>query len=142
MDKLGSVLSTVETYDDFECRGRNRIASAKLSEHGKGNAVNLRALKLADGRALSHTDVTVAKDFRDGLRESACYHFHNCARPGSDDYHEARIYPDLIKRSSRFDQASSRLPDVPMGRARAGNNRNRYPDPAADTAASNTGAAP
>ena len=43
VDKLGSVLRTVETYDDFECRGRNRVAGAKLSEHGKGNAVDLRA---------------------------------------------------------------------------------------------------
>lgn len=57
MDKLGSVLSTVETYDDFECRGRNRIASAKLSEHGKGNAVDLRIFRLADGRALSLTQM-------------------------------------------------------------------------------------
>ena len=42
-DKLGTALRTVENYDDFECRGRNRVAGAKLSEHGKGNAVDVRA---------------------------------------------------------------------------------------------------
>jgi hypothetical protein len=34
----------------------NRIANAKLSEHGKGNAVDLRAFRLADG-ALSASRV-------------------------------------------------------------------------------------
>ena len=41
-----SPLHTVETYDDFECRGRNRVAGAKLSEHGKGNAIDVRAFTL------------------------------------------------------------------------------------------------
>jgi len=98
VDKLGSVLSTVETYDDFECRGRNRITGAKLSEHGKGNAVDLRAFRLADGRALSLTDVMVAKEFRDDLRKTACHRFTTVLGPGSDGYHETHIHLDLIER--------------------------------------------
>ena len=97
-NKLGSILSTVETYDDFECRGRNRVASGKLSEHGKGDAVDLRSLILADGRALGLTDMTVAKDFRDQLRESACHRFTTVLGPGSDGHHEAHIHLDLIER--------------------------------------------
>src|SRR6185437_2190758 len=61
VEKLGAPLRTVETYDDFECRGRNRVAGAKLSEHGKGNAVDLRAFVLADGRAFELTDVSVPR---------------------------------------------------------------------------------
>jgi hypothetical protein len=102
VDKLGSVLSAVETYDGFECRGRNRIASAKLSEHGKGNAVDLRAFRLADGRALGLTDVTVAKGFRDELRESACHRFTTVLGPGSDGHHEAHIHLDLIERHQGY----------------------------------------
>ncbi|HEY6861913.1 MAG TPA: extensin family protein [Pseudolabrys sp.] len=45
VDKLGSALSAVETYDDFECRGRNRISGVKLGEHSKGNAVDLRPFR-------------------------------------------------------------------------------------------------
>ena len=71
VDKPGAPLRTVETFDDFECRGRNRVAGAKLSEHGKGNAVDLRSFVLADGRSIGLTDVSVAKDFRDGIRDSA-----------------------------------------------------------------------
>ena len=37
-------LRAVENYDDYECRSRNRVAGAKLSEHGKGNAIDVRAL--------------------------------------------------------------------------------------------------
>lgn len=38
----GFTLASVETYDDFSCRGRNRVFGAKLSEHGKGNAVDIQ----------------------------------------------------------------------------------------------------
>src|SRR6185437_11617663 len=34
---LGAKLRSVDNFGDYECRGRNRIAGAKLSEHGKGN---------------------------------------------------------------------------------------------------------
>lgn len=100
--KLGAGLRAVETYDDFECRERNRVNGAKISEHGKGNAVDLRSLHLADGRALGLTDVMVAKGFRDDLRESACDRFTTVLGPGSDGYHEAHIHLDLIERSKGY----------------------------------------
>jgi hypothetical protein len=100
--KFGSVLSAVETYDDFECRGRNRVAGAKLSEHGKGNAVDVRAFVLADGRALGLTDVTVAKEFRNEIRESACHRFTTVLGPGSDSHHEAHIHLDLAERRQGY----------------------------------------
>jgi len=100
--KLGSVLSAVETYDDFECRGRNRIAGAKLSEHGKGNAVDLRSFILADGRALGLTDMAVAKEFRDEIRDRACHRFTTVLGPGSDSYHESHIHLDLAERHNGY----------------------------------------
>jgi hypothetical protein len=100
--KLGAALRAVETYDDFECRGRNRVAGAKLSEHGKGNAVDLRSFVLADGRTVGLTDVAVAKDFRDELRESACHRFTTVLGPGSDGHHEAHIHLDLADRHQGY----------------------------------------
>jgi hypothetical protein len=100
--KLGAALRAVETYDDYECRGRNRVAGAKLSEHGKGNAADLRALVLADGRTVGLTDVTVAKAFREDLRESACHRFTTVLGPGSDGYHEAHIHFDLAERRQGY----------------------------------------
>ena len=96
VEKLGAALRAVETYDSYECRGRNRVPGAKLSEHGKGNAVDLRAFILADGRVVALTDVSVAKDFRDELRESACHRFTTVLGPGSDSAHEFGIYMSTL----------------------------------------------
>ena len=66
---LGDALRSVETFGSYECRGRNSIADAKLSEHGKGNAIDLRTLVLANGRHIEFTDETASKPLRDGLRD-------------------------------------------------------------------------
>lgn len=71
MDKLGSPLRAVENYDSYECRSRNRIPGAKLSEHAHGDAIDVRALDLADGRRLELTDATVDQPLRSDLRETA-----------------------------------------------------------------------
>jgi hypothetical protein len=102
VDRLGAPLRVVETYDDFECRGRNRAAGAKLSEHGKGNAVDLRAFILADGRMLGLTDVSIAKDFREDIRDSACHRFTTVLGPGADPQHESHIHLDLIERKQGY----------------------------------------
>src|SRR5262245_19997827 len=75
VDALGDALRTVDTFGSYECRGRNSVADAKLSEHGKGNAIDLRALVLAGGRHIDLTDETVSKSVRDNLRDSACQRF-------------------------------------------------------------------
>ena len=36
---LGSALRAVENLTSFDCRGRNGVVGAKLSEHGKANAL-------------------------------------------------------------------------------------------------------
>jgi hypothetical protein len=102
VDKLGASLRTVETYDDFECRGRNRVAGAKLSEHGKGNAVDLRSFVLADGRSIGLTDISVSKEFRDEIRDSACHRFTTVLGPGADAQHESHIHLDLIERTQGY----------------------------------------
>jgi len=102
VDKMGASLRTVETYDDFECRGRNRVTGAKLSEHGKGNAVDVRSFVLADGRSLGLTDISVAKDFRDEIRDSACHRFTTVLGPGADAQHESHIHLDLLERTHGY----------------------------------------
>jgi hypothetical protein len=100
--KAGMALRSVATYDDFECRGRNRVLGAKLSEHGKGNAIDIRAFTLADGRSIGLTDMTVAKDLREGLRASACERFTTVLGPGSDGHHEGHIHLDLAERQRGY----------------------------------------
>jgi hypothetical protein len=100
--KAGPALRSVDTYDDFDCRGRNRVRGARLSEHGRGNAVDVRSLTLADARVIRLTDKTVAKDLRSDLRASACARFTTVLGPGSDGYHEEHIHLDLADRHNGY----------------------------------------
>jgi len=98
LGKAGMALRSVENYDDFECRGRNRVIGAKQSEHGNGNAVDVRSFTLADGRVIGLADMTVAKDLRVDLRASACQRFTTVLGPGSDGHHEGHIHLDIAER--------------------------------------------
>ena len=46
---LRGALKSIDNYDSYDCRGRNRIIGARLSEHGKANALDIRSFKLASG---------------------------------------------------------------------------------------------
>jgi hypothetical protein len=99
---LGPSLKAVETYDSFDCRGRNNVPGAILSEHGRANALDVRALRLADGKSLALTDPQIDKELREELRQSACARFTTVLGPGSDGYHEDHIHLDLAERRSGY----------------------------------------
>jgi hypothetical protein len=99
---LGSAVSDLDNFDSFECRGRNRVAGAKLSEHGRANALDVRALKLANGQSISLTDRTVAREVRENILHSVCTRFSTVLGPGSDGYHEDHIHLDLMERHNNY----------------------------------------
>ncbi|SHG54726.1 extensin family protein [Bradyrhizobium erythrophlei] len=99
---LGSVVSDLDNFDSFECRGRNRVAGAQLSEHGRANALDVRALKLADGQSISLTDRTVPREVRENVLHSVCARFTTVLGPGSDGYHEDHIHLDLMERHNNY----------------------------------------
>jgi hypothetical protein len=99
---LGSRISELDNFDSFECRGRNRVAGAKLSEHGRANALDVGALKLANGRTIDLTDRAVEHDLREKVLGSVCARFTTVLGPGSDGYHESHIHLDLIQRRNGY----------------------------------------
>jgi len=99
---LGAPLREIENYDSYDCRGMNRVSGAKLSEHGKANALDIRSLKLADGKVVRLTDVAVARSFRERIRASACARFMTVLGPGSDGYHEEHVHVDLAERNGDY----------------------------------------
>ena len=106
---LGSSIAALDNFDSFECRGRNRIAGAQLSEHGRANALDVRSFKFADGRAISLTDRSVA---RESARDRAAFGMRavfDGAGPGLR-WLPRRPHP------SRSDGAAQRLPDLPVER--------------------------
>ncbi|MGH6771724.1 MAG: extensin family protein, partial [Xanthobacteraceae bacterium] len=110
---LGSPLRSIQNYASYHCRGRNNIAGAPISEHGKGNAIDIRSVRLADGRRVEPTDPRVSRAFRDGWRKTVCARFTTVLGPGSDGYHENHIHVDLMHRHSgyRMCQWDIRMPE-------------------------------
>lgn len=98
----GSTISELDNFDSFECRGRNRVAGAMLSEHGRANALDVRALKLANGQSINLTDRTVARDVRERVLHSVCSRFTTVLGPGSDWYHEDHIHLDIMQRRNDY----------------------------------------
>ncbi|MBH5389794.1 extensin family protein [Bradyrhizobium diversitatis] len=99
---LGSPISDLDNFDSFECRGRNRVAGALLSEHGKANAIDIRAIKLANGQSIGLTDRTLSRDVRERVLHSVCARFSTVLGPGSDWYHEDHIHLDLAQRRNGY----------------------------------------
>jgi hypothetical protein len=99
---LGAPLRSIENYDSYDCRGMNRVTGAKLSEHGKANALDIRSLRLADGKVVRLTDIAVARGFRERIRQSACARFMTVLGPGSDGYHEEHVHVDLAERHGDY----------------------------------------
>jgi hypothetical protein len=99
---LGSAIAGLDNFDSFECRGRNRIVGAQLSEHGRANALDVRSFKFADGRTISLTDRNVARDVRETVLHSVCARFSTVLGPGSDGYHEDHIHLDLMERRNDY----------------------------------------
>ena len=101
-ERLGSTISDLDNFDSFECRGRNRVVGARLSEHGRANALDIRAIKLANGRSISLTDRTVPRETRESVLHSMCARFPTVLGPGSDWYHEDHIHLDLMERRNNY----------------------------------------
>jgi hypothetical protein len=117
---IGAPLAAIANYDSYSCRGRNRIVGARVSEHGKANALDIRALRLTDGTGIEPTSPSVSKDFRETMRRSACARFMTVLGPGSDGYHEQHVHIDLAERSMngyrmcRWDVRELGIADVPL----------------------------
>ena len=95
-------LKSVDNYASYDCRGRNRVVGAKLSEHGKANALDMRSFRLASGAVVELTSVQVAKDLRENLKQSTCARFTTVLGPGSDGYHEDHVHVDLAVRRGGY----------------------------------------
>jgi len=114
--KFDSGLVGLDNFASYDCRGRNNVRAAKVSEHGRADALDVHDFKLADGRALVLTDMNADKDWRDAIRSSACERFMTVLGPGSDGYHEEHIHLDLEPRRNDYKicEWDVRVPPAPV----------------------------
>ena len=96
---LGSGLAAVETGPGYVCRNRNNAAAGKLSEHAKGNALDIAAFALRDGRrvAVRAADQLAPAEagFLAAVRTTGCGYFLTVLGPGSDAAHSEHLHVDL-----------------------------------------------
>ncbi|GAB4069492.1 extensin family protein [Ancylobacter sonchi] len=105
VETLGSPLATIEVADSYSCRPRNRVAGAKISEHGQGNAMDTRGYKLMDGRRVlvgGTGDEAMPLAFQEQLKATACADFMTILGPGSDGYHELHLHVDRAVRRNNM----------------------------------------
>ncbi len=99
---LGAPLTGIASGQGYQCRGINGIAGARTSQHGRGLAMDLRAIVLANGTSANPTDTTFPKDFRERIKASACARFTTVLGPGSDGHHNIYIHLDVAVRRNNY----------------------------------------
>ncbi len=100
--KLGAPLRGLENLASYDCRSRDHIPGAKLSEHARANALDVQSFTLANGVKVVLADPSAPTAFRDAVRDSACARFMTVLGPGSDGYHSEHVHIDLEPRHNNY----------------------------------------
>jgi hypothetical protein len=102
---FGARVVEIKQISAYSCRGMNGNPSAHISEHAFGNALDIAAFTLADGRRISVKDgwkgMPEEQGFLRDIQGAACQQFNTVLAPGSNVYHYDHIHVDLMRRSSR-----------------------------------------
>jgi hypothetical protein len=82
----------------YVCRNRNNKKGAKISEHGRGRAVDVAGFVFSDG-----TEWSIARNYNKQVRrahKAACGIFGTTLGPGSDGYHEDHLHFDIARHNN------------------------------------------
>ncbi|HYG46517.1 MAG TPA: extensin family protein [Allosphingosinicella sp.] len=97
---LGSRVVRIESFGTYSCRPVNSRPGARLSEHGRANAVDIAAFVLADGRRItvragwSGEDEDVRRFLR-AVHGAACRRFRIVLGPDADAFHRDHLHFDM-----------------------------------------------
>jgi hypothetical protein len=102
---FGTRVVEIKQISAYSCRGMNGNAGAHISEHAFGNALDIAAFTLADGRRVTVKDgwhgLPEEQGFLRDVHGAACQQFNTVLAPGSNRYHDDHIHVDLMRRASR-----------------------------------------
>ena len=99
-DHLGSRIVRVESMGAYSCRKIIGNNSGKLSQHATGNAVDIGAFVLADGRRVSVKDAWNSGEgderrFLRAVREAGCKRFTTVLSPDYNAAHHDHLHFDM-----------------------------------------------
>ncbi len=102
---FGARVVEIKQISAYSCRGMNGNPHAHISEHAFGNALDIAAFTLADGRRITVKDgwhgLPEDQGFLRDVQGAACQQFSTVLAPGSNQYHYDHIHVDLMRRASR-----------------------------------------
>ncbi len=98
--RTGGGVTGLRVAAHYVCRPRNHRAGARVSEHGRGRAIDISAILLADG-----SEMSVLRDWHDSthsralqrMHRAACGTFGTTLGPGSDGMHEDHFHYDTAR---------------------------------------------
>src|SRR5688572_7605889 len=97
---LGSRVVRIESFGTYSCRPVNSQEGARISEHGRANAVDVAAFILADGRRIRVLDGWNSEDkdvrrFLRAVHQAACRRFSIVIGPDADSFHRDHLHFDM-----------------------------------------------
>jgi hypothetical protein len=102
---FGQRVVEIKQISAYSCRGMNGQPGAHISEHAFGNALDIAAFTLADGRRISVQSgwhgAPEEQGFLRDVQGAACQQFTTVLAPGSNRFHYNHIHVDLMRRRSR-----------------------------------------
>jgi len=101
---FGSPVAEIKQISSYSCRGMVGSGTSTISEHAFGNALDVAAFTLADGRKITVQNgwhgSPEEQGFLHDVQLSACDMFTTVLAPGYNVYHYNHIHVDLMRRSS------------------------------------------
>jgi hypothetical protein len=103
---LGAKLTAIDSGPGLVCRTRYNAPGEKISEHAKGDAIDVTAFRLESKRTLSVKDASASAEI-DGvwiktLRATGCGYFTTILGPGSNEAHKSHLHFDYEMRSGNY----------------------------------------
>ncbi len=102
MHWFGQPVVEIRQISAYSCRGMNGNPNAHISEHAFGNALDIAAFTLADGRKFSvekgWKGAPEEQGFLRDVQGAACDEFTTVLAPGSNRFHYNHIHVDLMRR--------------------------------------------
>jgi len=90
----------------YICRLRNNASTGKISEHARGNAIDVASFTFENGKTIAieprREDPTLTGAFQRAASASACLYFTTVLDPESDAAHETHFHLDVIERNGGF----------------------------------------
>ncbi len=99
-------ITTINQASAYICRLRNGADTGKISEHARGNAIDIASFSFKKGEDVAvrsrREDSTLTGAFQRTVSAAGCLYFTTVLDPESDAAHETHFHLDVIERKGGF----------------------------------------